>query len=103
MFYYPIDLNLIIGSTSVLVDVTLAITFLIDLCLCLLCLAESAHEKNMHEYYYKKNHAPRPHCFVPAAAVFYKRIDSTVDTQRTLLATLIKIQARQIDATKLGL
>ena len=102
MFYYPIDLNLIIGSSSVLVDVTLAIMFLINLCLCSLCLAENAHEKNMHEYYQKKNHAPRPRCFVPAAAVFH-RIDSTVDTQRALLATLAKIQARQIDATKLGL
>lgn len=103
MFYYPIDLNLVIGSTSVLVDVTLAITFLIDLCLLCVCLAESTHEKNMHEYYYKKNHAPRPHCFVPAAAVFHKRIDSTVDTQKVLLAALVEIQKRQIDATKLGL
>lgn len=42
-------------------------------------------------------------CFVPAAVVFHKRIDSTVDTQRALLAALTEIQKKQIDATKLGL
>lgn len=50
-----------------------------------------------------KQKQKRARCFVPAAAVFHKRIDSTVDTQKILLAALVEIQKRQIDATKLGL
>ena len=50
-----------------------------------------------------KQKKKKARCFVPAAAVFHQRIDSTVDTQKVLLAALVEIQKRQIDATKLGL
>lgn len=108
MMLYPIDLNLVIGSDAVLVDVTLAIGFLIDYCLICVGIAENAHEKVMHDYYQRKLHperyAERPRCFYPVATQRTETA-SILDLQQMLLQAIQEAQAKQataIDATKLS-
>lgn len=104
MMLYPIDLNLVIGSGAVLVDVTLAICFIIDYCLICVGIAENAHETVMHDYYQRKLHPERyerPRCFYP---VITQRTETT-SIQRLLLSAIQEAQEKQaaaIDATKLS-
>lgn len=105
MMLYPIDLNLVIGSGAVLVDITLAIGFLIDYCLVCVGIAENAHEKVMHNYYQRKLHperyTERPRCFYPVAT----QRTETASIQRLLLSAIQEAQTKQaavIDATKLS-
>lgn len=105
MMLYPIDLNLVIGSGAVLVDVTLAICFIIDYCLICVSIAENANETVMHDYYQRKLHperyTERPRCFYPVAT---QRTEAA-SIQRLLLSAIQEAQAKQaaaIDATKLS-
>ena len=73
----------------------LSILFLVDYILVLVVIGSWTYDV------VTKQKQRKARCFVPAAAVFYKRIDSTVDTQKVLLAALVEIQKKQIEATKL--